>query len=133
MRTETSIQATIDDLNQYLQGNVTSEGLIDTLQDMINFLKDSEGISENKEFNLKKYLKDNPLLNEVEEEEDIEVRYDGKPWQDFDSEVDDLMTQAEIGIDELLVDLRGQAYDLGGEFNGPGIWHDIKKLIREKI
>ena len=86
-----------------------------------------------KEFNLKKYLKDNPLLNEVEEEEDIEVRYDGKPWQDFDSEVDDLMTQAEIGIDELLVDLRGQAYELGGEFNGPGIWHDIKKLIREKI
>ena len=39
----------------------------------------------------------------------------------------------EIGIDELLVDLRGQAYELGGEFNGPGIWHDIKKLIREKI
>ena len=86
-----------------------------------------------KEFNLKKYLKDNPLLNEVEEEEDIEVRYDGKSWQDFDSDVDDLMTQAEIGIDELLVDLRGQAYELGGEFNGPGIWHDIKKLIREKI
>ena len=86
-----------------------------------------------KEFNLKKYLKDNPLLNEVEEEEDIEVRYDGKSWQDFDSDVDDLMTQAEIGIDELLVDLRGQAYELGGEFNGPGIWFDIQKLIKKKL
>ena len=86
-----------------------------------------------KEFNLKKYLKDNPLLNEVEGEEDIEVRYDGKPWQDFDSVVDDLMTQAEIGIDELLVDLRGQAYELGGEFNGPGIWFDIQKLIKKKL
>ena len=86
-----------------------------------------------KEFNLKKYLKDNPLLNEVEEEEDIEVRYDGKSWQDFDSDVDDLMTQAEIGIDELLVDLRGHAYELGGEFNGPGIWFDIQKLIKKKL
>ena len=42
-----SIQATIDDLNQYLQGNVTAEGLIDTLQDTLNFLKDSEGINRN--------------------------------------------------------------------------------------
>jgi hypothetical protein len=44
----TQILATIDDLNQYLQGNVTAMGLMDTLQDTINFLKDSEGISENK-------------------------------------------------------------------------------------
>ncbi len=29
------VQATIDDLNQYLEGNVTAEGLVDTLQDMI--------------------------------------------------------------------------------------------------
>jgi len=45
---EVSIKATIDDLNQYLQGNVTAQGLIDTLEDLLNFLKDSEGISENK-------------------------------------------------------------------------------------
>jgi len=45
---EVSIKATIDDLNQYLQGNVTAQGLIITLEDLLNFLKDSEGISENK-------------------------------------------------------------------------------------
>ena len=44
----TTILATIDDLNQYLLGNVTSMGLMDTLQDTINILKNSEGISENK-------------------------------------------------------------------------------------
>ena len=61
-----SIQATIDDLNQYLQGNVTAEGLIDTLQDTLNFLKDSEGINRNQinDFDLKEYLSENKLLNE---------------------------------------------------------------------
>tara|TARA_R110002167_G_scaffold202328_1_gene406051 strand:- start:174 stop:608 length:435 start_codon:yes stop_codon:yes gene_type:complete len=61
-----SIQATIDDLNQYLQGNVTAEGLIDTLQDTLNFLKDSEGINRNQinDFDLKAYLSENKLLNE---------------------------------------------------------------------
>ena len=59
-----SIKATIDDLNQYLQGNVTAQGLIITLEDLLNFLKDSEGISENKEFDLKKYLAENKLLKE---------------------------------------------------------------------
>tara|TARA_R110000824_G_scaffold160873_2_gene335828 strand:+ start:233 stop:472 length:240 start_codon:yes stop_codon:yes gene_type:complete len=59
-----SIQATIDDLNQYLQGNVTAEGLIDTLQDTLNFLKDSEGINRNQinDFDLKEYLSENKLL-----------------------------------------------------------------------
>ena len=46
---------------------------------------------------------------------------------------DDLMTQAEVGIDNLLMQLHDDAYDLGGDTNGPGLWHDIKKLIREKI
>ena len=32
------VKATIDDLNQYLQGNVTASGLKDTLQDTIEFL-----------------------------------------------------------------------------------------------
>ncbi len=32
------VKATIDDLNQYLQNNVTASGLKDTLQDMIKFL-----------------------------------------------------------------------------------------------
>ena len=41
---EASIKATIDDLNQYLQGNVTAMGLIITLEDMIEFIKDSDKI-----------------------------------------------------------------------------------------
>ena len=47
---EALIKATIDDLNQYLQGNpdVTAMGLIITLEDMIEFIKDSENIYENK-------------------------------------------------------------------------------------
>ena len=36
MRTE--ILATIDDLNQYLNGNVTKEGLADTLKELLNKL-----------------------------------------------------------------------------------------------
>lgn len=33
------IKATIDDLNQYLNGNVTSSGLIETLQETIEYLQ----------------------------------------------------------------------------------------------
>jgi len=58
---EASVKATIDDLNQYLQGNVTAKGLIITLEDLLNFIKDSEGISENKEFDYKKYISENKL------------------------------------------------------------------------
>jgi len=34
------ILATIDDLNQYLNGNVTALGLIDTMKDTINYIED---------------------------------------------------------------------------------------------
>ena len=33
------IKATIDDLNQFLNGNVTKSGIIETLQDTIEFLQ----------------------------------------------------------------------------------------------
>ena len=33
------IKATIDDLNQYLNGNVTGPGLIETLQETIKYLQ----------------------------------------------------------------------------------------------
>ena len=58
------VQATIDDLNQYLEGNVTAEGLVDTLQDMIKFL--NQFIFENKtdNFDLRKYLAEGKLLKE---------------------------------------------------------------------
>ena len=103
-----------------------------------------------KDFNLKKYLANNPLLNEEEEEidrfekiehvfsgeeEDLvpKKRHDGTSWKEFDAKRDDLMTQAEVGIDELLTSLHDQAYELGGDTNGPGIWYDIKDLLRDKL
>ena len=44
---ETSILATIDDLNQYLLGHVKSQALINTLEKLIKKLKNPKGISEN--------------------------------------------------------------------------------------
>jgi len=78
--------------------------------------------------------------------EDVEHIFSGEPdpefaeitpfkddiqiWKDNRRE---LMTNAEVGIDQLLTDLKEQAYDLGGDTNGPGIWFDIKRIIREKL
>ena len=59
------ILATIDGLNQYLNGNVTALGLIDTMKDTINYIEDyAMTIRENKDFDLKKYLAENRLLKE---------------------------------------------------------------------
>ena len=59
-------QATIDDLNRYLQDNIGADDLVDSLQDMIKFLK--QFIFENKtdNFDLKKYLAEGRLLKEGE-------------------------------------------------------------------
>ena len=59
------ILATIDNLNQYLNGNVTALGLIDTMKDTINYIEDyAMTIRENKDFDLRKYLAENRLLKE---------------------------------------------------------------------
>ena len=62
------ILATIDDLNQYLLGNVTGLGLINTLKDTINDVEAyALTIRENKtigNFDLRKYLAENKLLKE---------------------------------------------------------------------
>ncbi len=64
-------QATIDDLNQYLQDNIGADDLVDSLQDMIKFLK--QFIFENKtdNFDLKKYLAEGRLLKEEMSIEDV--------------------------------------------------------------
>ena len=98
-----------------------------------------------RDFNLKKYLANNPLLNEASFDpmddpddrfEKIEYVFSGEDdpklaqWRE---ERDDLMTDAEVGIDDLLTLLHDQAYELGGDTNGPGIWQDIKKMIKDKL
>ena len=64
-------QATIDDLNQYLQDNIGADGLVDSLQDMIKFL--NQFIFENKtdNFDLKKYLAEGKLLKEDYDKESL--------------------------------------------------------------
>ena len=62
------ILAAIDDLNQYLLGNVTGLGLIDTLKDTINDVEAyALTIRENKDFDLRKYLAEGKLLKEADE------------------------------------------------------------------
>ena len=70
------ILAAIDDLNQYLLGNVNALGLIDTLKDTINAVDDyATTIRESKDFDLKKYLAENKLLKEeLRDVEDILVK-----------------------------------------------------------
>ena len=59
------ILATIDGLNQYLNGNVTALGLINTMKDTINDVEAyALTIRENKDFDLRKYLAENRLLKE---------------------------------------------------------------------
>ena len=64
-------QATIDDLNQYLQDNIGADDLVDSLQDMIKFL--NQFIFENKtdNFDLKKYLAEGKLLKEDYDKESL--------------------------------------------------------------
>ena len=64
-------QATIDNLNQYLQDNIGADDLVDSLQDMIKFL--NQFIFENKtdNFDLKKYLAEGRLLKEEMSIEDV--------------------------------------------------------------
>ena len=99
-------QATIDDLNQYLQGNIGADNLVDSLQDMIKFL--NQFIFENKtdNFNLKKvstelgYLKENEptvfddesmdelldiILKYVEDPDDAEAELDRFDQGGFDA------------------------------------------------
>ena len=98
-----------------------------------------------RDFNLKKYLANNPLLNEpsfdpMDDPDDIfekiEHVFSGEDSPEhiqWKESRDDLMTQAEVGIDDLLTSLHDQAYELGGDTNGPGIWYDIKDLLRDKL
>ena len=90
-------QATIDDLNQYLQGNMGADNLVDSLQDMIKFL--NQFIFENKtdNFDLKKlstalgYLEENtPTVfddESMDELLDIILKYVEDP-DDAEAELD---------------------------------------------
>ena len=68
--------------------------------------------------------------------EDVEHIFSGEDDPkliQYREERDDLLTDAEVGIDDLLTLLKTQAYELGGDTNGPAIWYDIKNLIKDKL
>ena len=73
---KSQILAAVDDLNQYLNGNVTGLGLIDTLKDTINYVEDyAMTIRESKDFDLRKYLAENKLIKEeLKDVEDILIK-----------------------------------------------------------
>ena len=48
-------------------------------------------------------------------------------------QVDIFMVRAEADIDRLLKSLHERSYDVAGENEGPGVWHAIKNLIKQKL
>ena len=88
-----------------------------------------------KNFDYKKYVKDNPLLKE-DRFEDVEHVFSGEDDPELDKwreQRRELMNRASDGIDNLLQTMHDEARALGGDTNGPAIWFDIKDLFREKI
>ena len=73
------------------------------------------------DFNFKSYVKNNPLLKEEFKEGGLR------------DNIDDLMSDAEVGIDNLLYNLKEKAFEVAGQYEGPGVWENIKELIREKL
>lgn len=71
------VKATIDDLNQYLQNNVTASGLKDTLQDMIKFLDQfifDDSLNEN--INEESRFPTQADIDDIENSGNIDIAYD---------------------------------------------------------
>lgn len=62
-----------------------------------------------------------------------EKKADGTISDDEDERREDLMSQVEVSIDDLLAMIKKEANDIGGSFRSPGIMYDAKKLIEDKL
>ena len=62
-----------------------------------------------------------------------EANLDGTISPDEGDREDMLMTNVESSIDDLLSMAKKEAYNIGSEFRGPGIWNRVKKLIKSKL
>ena len=107
-------QATIDNLNQYLQDNIGADDLVDSLQDMIKFL--NQFIFENKtdNFDLKKYLAEGKLF-----EEDYKNDY-ANSEEDFTDEmvvekIKDIIKYHELDPSDVMEEV-GQEFGIAFEF-----------------
>ena len=43
------------------------------------------------------------------------------------------MLKADKRMEELLFQLKEEAYEIGGQYNGPSIWSEIKQHLEDKI
>jgi hypothetical protein len=63
----------------------------------------------------------------------VEANTDGTISDDEDERREDLLGDVEMQIDELIQYGKDKAYEIGGNFRGPGIWSDVYKLIEFKL
>ena len=62
-----------------------------------------------------------------------EANTDGTISDDEDDRLDDLLGNVELQIDELIQYARTEAYEIGGDFRGPGMTSQVKKLMLDKL
>ena len=62
-----------------------------------------------------------------------EANADGTISDDEDDRLDDLLGDVEMQIDELIQYARTKAYEIGGDFRGPGMTSQVKKLMLDKL
>jgi hypothetical protein len=62
-----------------------------------------------------------------------EANSDGTISDDEDDRLDDLLGDVEMQIDELIQHAKTQAYEIGGDFRGPGMTSQLKKLMLDKL
>ena len=62
-----------------------------------------------------------------------EANTDGTISDDEDDRLDDLLGNVESQIDELIQYARTEAYEIGGDFRGPGMTSQVKKLMLDKL
>ena len=73
-------------------------------------------------------MKKSEIKNIIKEEVSKALNED-----ELQDQVDILMVRAEADIDRLLKSLHERSYDVAGENEGPGVWHAIKNLIKQKV
>ncbi len=76
-------------------------------------------------------LKEN--LEQLAKLELLEANSDGTISDDEDERMEDLLGTVEAEIDDLISKARDGAYDIGGNFRGPGNASQLKKLMLGKI
>ena len=77
------------------------------------------------------------FLNEKQEDINdlniIEKKSDGTISDDEEEREDDLMSNVEVAIDDLISMIKKEANEIGGSFRSPGIESRVGKLLKAKL